>query len=68
MNTWVFKTPTLVTKPVYSFQGAPTILSISTPVKYAVGEQDGVFNVLDGGYLYDKRAKHVLDTATEAHR
>lgn len=64
MNTWVFKTPTLATKTRAILFGGRSndIVAFHDPQKYAVGEQDGVFNVLDGGYPFrGKRAKHVLD-------
>jgi hypothetical protein len=37
------------------------------PQKYAVGESNGVFNVLDGGYPFrGKKAKHVLDNCNRS--
>eukprot|EP00946_MAST-07B_sp_MAST-7B-sp1_P003683 g3683.t1 len=69
MNTWVFKTPTLVTKTRAILFGGRSndIVNFHDPQKYAVGEQDGVFNVLDGGYPFrGKRAKHVLDNCNRS--
>ena len=67
MNTWVFKTPTLVTKTRAILFGGRSndIVNFHDPQKYAVGEQDGVFNALDGGYPHAS-AKHVLDNCNRS--
>ena len=54
MNTWRFTTPTgEIKNRVILFGGRSNDISkFHDPQKYAVGEQDGIFNVLDGGYVF----------------